>query len=152
MALAPAGEPGRRAGEFVHRHQPPRLRAAPADRNFDHYQDDSVYHEQRPSAWVEPKATIGSGWGPGAVQLVEPPTGDETSDNIVAFWHPSDKPRPGQELLLAIASTGVRNRHSRPPGTDGRHPNRPGGVVGRKRRYFSWRFAVILWRRTRHLG
>ena len=29
------------------------------DRAFDHYQDDGVFYEKRPSLWVEPK----SGWG-----------------------------------------------------------------------------------------
>ena len=33
------------------------------DRNFDHYQDDGVFYEQRPSVWVEPKGN----WGRGAV-------------------------------------------------------------------------------------
>ena len=32
--------------------------------------------------------------------LVEIPTVDETSDNIVAFWNPAEKPQRGQELLF----------------------------------------------------
>ena len=67
------------------------------DRNFDHYQDDGVFYERRPSLWVEPK----SGWGKGSVQLVEIPTVDETFDNIVAFWNPAAKPRAGEELLFS---------------------------------------------------
>ena len=113
------------------------------DRNFDHYQDDGVYYEQRPSAWVEPKATIGSGWGPGAVQLVELPTVDETSDNIVAFWHPSDKPRPGQELLFSYRLYwGTQPPFAPALARTVATRTGLGGVVGRKRRYFSWRFAV----------
>ena len=67
------------------------------DRDFDHYQDDGVFYERRPSVWVEPK----SGWGKGSVQLVELPTVDETSDNIVAFWNPQARPQAGQELLYS---------------------------------------------------
>ncbi|KQX20914.1 glucan biosynthesis protein D [Sphingomonas sp. Root50] len=57
------------------------------DRNFDHYQDDGVFYEKRPSLWVEPKGD----WGPGAVMLYEIPTNRETDDNVVAFWTP-DRP------------------------------------------------------------
>jgi glucans biosynthesis protein len=113
------------------------------DRNFDHYQDDGVYYERRPSLWVEPKSTASGGWGKGAVQLVELPAPDETFDNIVAYWNPADKPQPGQELLFSY------RLH-----WGGRMPFAPsfaqvvatrtgmGGVVGQKRNYFSWRFTV----------
>jgi len=110
------------------------------DRNFDHYQDDGVFYDRRPSLWVEPTA----GWGKGTVDLVEIPTNDETFDNIVAFWEPAQKPRAGDELRL-----GYRLYWGNDP-----QPSRPalarcvatrtglGGVVGQPRRYFSWRFAV----------
>ena len=52
------------------------------DRDFVHYLDDGVFYERRPSVWVEPLEP----WGKGSVQLVEIPTDDETSDNIVAYW------------------------------------------------------------------
>jgi glucans biosynthesis protein len=64
------------------------------DRQFDHYQDDGVFYDRRPSAWVEP---IGD-WGPGSVQLVEIPTDDETNDNVVAFWSPANPVRGGDAL------------------------------------------------------
>ncbi|WP_058834182.1 glucan biosynthesis protein [Luteimonas abyssi] len=71
------------------------------DRNFDHYQDDGVFYERRPSLWVEPKpGEDGAGWGRGEVQLIEIPTIDETFDNIVAFWHPAAPIEPGRELLF----------------------------------------------------
>jgi len=57
------------------------------DRNFDHYLDDSVYYNRRPSVWVEPKGA----WGAGEVMLVELPTDSEINDNIVAFWKPARK-------------------------------------------------------------
>jgi len=64
------------------------------DRNFDHYQDLEAHYHARPNAWIEP---VGS-WGGGAVRLVELPTPDETSDNIVAFWVPASRP-PANEAL-----------------------------------------------------
>jgi glucans biosynthesis protein len=109
------------------------------DRNFDHYQDDGVYYDRRPSLWVEPKAD----WGAGSVQLVEIPTNDETFDNIVAFWNPDKKPQPGDEVLFGYRLF-----------WGGQPPARPtlahcvatrtglGGVVGQPRKYYSWRFAV----------
>ncbi|HEX9262909.1 MAG TPA: glucan biosynthesis protein D [Candidatus Binatia bacterium] len=112
------------------------------DRNFDHYQDDGVFYERRPSLWVEPKVISPSGWGKGAVQLVELAAPDETYDNIVAFWNPATKLQPGQELLFSyrlhwgtqIAFTPLAQVVATRTGI--------GGVVGQSRSYFSWRFAV----------
>lgn len=64
------------------------------ERNFASYQDDGVFYEKRPSAWVEP---LGD-WGPGSVQLVEIPTARETDDNIVAFWTPARAVTRGSRL------------------------------------------------------
>lgn len=112
---------------------------AQRDQNFDHYHDDGVFYDKRPSVWVEP---LGD-WGEGSVQLVEIPTVDETFDNIVAFWNPSRPVEAGQELLYSY------NLHwgTRPP-----EPVRLarvvdtftglGGVIGKKREYYSKRFAV----------
>lgn len=66
------------------------------DRLFDDYQDDGVFYDRRPSAWVEP---IGD-WGAGAVQLVQIPTDSETDDNIVAFWTPATPVKAGDSLAL----------------------------------------------------
>ena len=109
------------------------------DRNFDHYQDDGVFYERRPSVWVEPKA----GWGKGAVQLVEIPTVDETFDNIVAFWNPAQKPEPGRELLFSYRLHWGSKMPAVPPLAHVVATRTGiGGVVGRKREYFSWRFAI----------
>ncbi len=64
------------------------------DRDFGHYEDDSVFYDKRPSVWVEP---LGA-WGRGVVQLVEIPTNAETHDNIVAYWVPEAPVRKGQAL------------------------------------------------------
>jgi glucans biosynthesis protein len=54
--------------------------------------DDGVFYERRPSVWVEPAGS----WGEGAVHLVEFPTDDETSDNIVAYWCPKEPFHAGE--------------------------------------------------------
>ena len=64
------------------------------DRDFADYQDDGAYYEKRPGLWVEPKGN----WGPGAVQLVEIPTEDETNDNVVAYWRPGREIKNGDSL------------------------------------------------------
>lgn len=64
------------------------------DRDFASYQDDSVFYERRPSAWIEPLHP----WGQGAVQLAELPTDDEIHDNIVAYWT-TDRPVSAGEAL-----------------------------------------------------
>lgn len=61
------------------------------DRNFTHYLDDGAFYNRRPSVWVEPAQN----WGDGAVQLVEIPTGEETWDNIVAYWAPKESWKAG---------------------------------------------------------
>ncbi len=109
------------------------------DRNFDHYQDDGVFYERRPSLWVEPKA----GWGKGAVDLVEIPTVDETFDNIVAFWNPAEKPQAGQELLFGYRLYwGTKMPFNPPLATVVATRTGMGGVIGVKRTYYSWRFVI----------
>ncbi len=109
------------------------------DRNFDHYQDDGVFYDRRPSLWVEPK----SGWGKGAIQLVEIPTADETFDNIVAFWNPADKPQAGQERLFAYRlHWGSKMPFSSPLAQVVATRTGMGGVIGQKRAYYSRRFAI----------
>jgi len=110
------------------------------DRNWDHYQDDGVYYDRRPSLWVEPKS---GGWGKGAVQLFEIPTGDETSDNIVAFWNPAEKTKAGQELLFSYRlHWGTRMPYSPLLGQTVATRTGVGGTIGQKRQYYSWHFAV----------
>jgi glucans biosynthesis protein len=109
------------------------------DRDFNNYQDDGAFYDLRPSVWVEPKA----GWGRGAVQLLELPTVDETFDNVVAFWNPAEPPQPGQELLYGYRlHWGARMPFSTPLAQVVATRTGIGGVIGRKRNYFSWRFVV----------
>lgn len=109
------------------------------DRDFDHYQDDGVFYERRPSLWVEPKED----WGKGSVQLVEIPTVDETFDNVVAFWNPQRKPQAGEEWLVGYRLYWGADAPARPPlARCVATRTGLGGVVGQPRKYFSWRFAV----------
>lgn len=109
------------------------------DQNFDHYQDDGVFYDKRPSVWVEP---IGQ-WGQGSIQLVEIDNLDETFDNIVAYWNPAAPVEAGQELLFSYnlywgTKPPVQNRLAHVVDTF----TGLGGVVGVKREYYSKRFAV----------
>jgi glucans biosynthesis protein len=109
------------------------------DRKFEHYQDDGVFYDRRPSVWVEPK----SNWGRGAVMLVEIPTIDETSDNIVAFWNPVEKPQAGEELLFGYRLYWCRyNPVACKLAQVVATRAGIGGIVGQKRPYFSRRFVV----------
>ncbi|MGH8460654.1 MAG: glucan biosynthesis protein [Stenotrophobium sp.] len=113
------------------------------DRNFDHYQDDGVFYERRPSLWVQPKAIPDHPWGKGAVQLVELPAPDETYDNIVAYWNPAEQPQPGQELLFSYRmSWGERMPAQSPLAQVVATRTGVGGVIGQKRKYFSRRFVI----------
>jgi glucans biosynthesis protein len=67
------------------------------DRAFARYEDLESRFERRPSAWIEP---LGD-WGPGRVELVQIPTGDEFNDNIVAFWVPARAPARGAPVEIA---------------------------------------------------
>ena len=113
------------------------------DRIFDHYQDDSVFYERRPSLWVEPKNRLGQGWGAGAVQLVELPAPDETFDNIVAYWNPAAKPQAGDELLFSYRLYwGSTMPYAPALAQVVATRTGIGGVIGQPRKYFSYRFAV----------
>lgn len=110
------------------------------DRNFDHYQDDGVFYDRRPSLWIEP----GEDWGEGSVILVEIPTRDETFDNIVAFWNPAQSWRPGNEYRVNYRMTWGEDMPHAPTelGTVRATRTGIGGVVGQPREEFSRRFAV----------
>jgi glucans biosynthesis protein len=62
-------------------------------RDFADFEDTEARYHDRPNAVVTPSGD----WGPGAVTLVEIPTGDEFMDNIVAFWRPQAPLQAGSE-------------------------------------------------------
>ncbi|MBS7456438.1 glucan biosynthesis protein [Coralloluteibacterium stylophorae] len=111
------------------------------DRDFDHYQDDGVFYDRRPSLWIEPRGD----WGAGSVQLVEIPTPDETLDNIVAFWNPAAPVTGGEELLYAYRMHWGGRTPAEPPLAQAVATRTGiGGVIGVERTYYSRRFAVDL--------
>ena len=113
------------------------------DRNWDHYQDDNVYYDRRPSLWVEPRTGPAGGWGKGQVQLVEIPTPDETNDNIVAYWNPKDPVKAGQELLFGYRLYWGTHMPATPPLAQTVATRTGiGGTIGQKRQGFSWHFTV----------
>ena len=70
---------------------------AERDREFKNFEDlEAVYH-RRPAVWVEPI----TGFDKGKVTLVEIPTGEETWDNIVAFYEPEKKPTTTEPLSFS---------------------------------------------------
>lgn len=83
------------------------------DRDFDHYQDDGVYYDRRPSLWATPARPL----GPGEVRLYAFPTDSEYTDNVAAYWTPAVAVRPGRRIdaryrldwsaATAPASTGL---------------------------------------------
>ncbi len=113
------------------------------DRAFTSYEDLEARYDQRPSAWVEP---LGD-WGPGAVQLLQFGTPDETHDNIGAWWVPEPLPAPGRPLELAwrvhFGGAGL----AQPPGawvaqSRRGHGYREAGVPERRPRPGQWQFHV----------
>ena len=110
------------------------------DRDFDHYQDDGVFYDRRPSVWVEPQAATGararSCWW-----RFRPSMRPSTTS-----WRSGIRPknrRRGRSCCSAIACTGAEyNPVSCPLAQVAATRTGIGGIVGQKRNYFSWRFVV----------
>jgi glucans biosynthesis protein len=66
------------------------------DLAFANYEDLEAWYHKRPGVWVTP----GAEWPEGAVHLMELTTGEETWDNVVAYWQPTVIPGPGESLKL----------------------------------------------------
>ena len=64
------------------------------DRNFDHYQDDGVFYERRPSLWTTSRKPLGAG----EVRLYAFPTDSEYTDNVAAYWTPAAPTRAGSRI------------------------------------------------------
>ena len=80
-------------------------------RDFAHFEDAEAHYERRPSAWIEPVEP----WGKGAVTLVEIPSADEFTDNIVVFWRPAEPLAAGSEHPFDYRLTwGVADDDDRP--------------------------------------
>ena len=75
------------------------------DHDFGHYLDLEAPYHMRPSYWVEPAGE----WGAGRVELVEIPSGDETNDNVNAYWTPDKPVGQGERVEFAYAITAATN-------------------------------------------
>ncbi len=64
------------------------------DRDFDHYQDDGVFYERRPSLWATSRKPLGAG----EVRLYAFPTDSEYTDNVAAYWTPATPARAGSRI------------------------------------------------------
>jgi periplasmic glucans biosynthesis protein len=95
------------------------------ERTFGQYQDLEARYDQRPSAWVEPKGA----WGPGRIELVQIPMGDETSDNVVAYWVPDRAPKPGEPFGYGYRVLWQKERETRPPFASVRETRRGRGYT-----------------------
>ena len=82
------------------------------DRDFDHYQDLETHMEIRPNGWVVPRDE----WGGGHMELVEIPAKNEVNDNIVSYWVPERKPKPGEMLRFAYDVHWYRDNKEWSPG------------------------------------
>ena len=80
------------------------------ERWFGHYEDLEARYELRPSAWIEPKGS----WGSGKLELVQIPVPDETNDNIVTYWVPDRPPAPKQPFAFGYRVFWQKERETRP--------------------------------------
>jgi glucans biosynthesis protein len=67
------------------------------DRDLSHYLDLEAEYHRRPNLTVVPK----SDFGPGYVRLLEIPSNDEYSDNMVAGWELANTPEAGSRYEFA---------------------------------------------------
>lgn len=67
------------------------------DRDFDHYQDDGVFYDRRPSLWTTPARPLGTG----QVRIYAFPTDSEYVDNVAAYWTPDAPVRPDRRVDAA---------------------------------------------------
>ena len=81
------------------------------DRDYQHYQDNVMLYNMRPSAWVTPH----EGFGKGEVTLIERPSNDFNTDNVVMFWHPAEPIKAGDHKEFNYTIDFYTDDSSRPP-------------------------------------
>jgi glucans biosynthesis protein len=81
------------------------------DRDFQHYQDPVMLYNVRPSAWLMPHA----GFGKGEITLIERPSNDYNTDNVVLFWHPAEAIKAGDHKDYSYTIDFYMNDAARPP-------------------------------------
>ncbi|MDE1169869.1 MAG: glucan biosynthesis protein [Verrucomicrobium sp.] len=81
------------------------------DRDFQHYQDLETLYNVRPSAWVTPHGD----WGKGNVTLMQLPTDNTNTDNVVLFWQPEKAPQAGDRMEFSYTIDFYMTDNQRPP-------------------------------------
>jgi len=82
------------------------------DRRFANYEGLITQYQKRPSVWIHPL----NRWGKGQVELVELPTNNRNTDNIVTFWVPAKPLRPCESLRVHYQIRFFRNDKQLPSG------------------------------------
>jgi periplasmic glucans biosynthesis protein len=100
-------------------------------RDQSDFQDFDAQYERRPSTWVTPTGD----WGPGAIELVEIPSGRESNDNIVAFFRPAQSLTANHPAHFAYRITWLAEP-SLPNGMGKTIATRSGASLDGKRRVF----------------
>jgi periplasmic glucans biosynthesis protein len=67
------------------------------DREYKNFEDLEAAYHRRPAVWVEPV----TGFEKGNITLVEIPTGEETWDNVVAYYQPEKMPTASEPLQFS---------------------------------------------------
>jgi glucans biosynthesis protein len=81
------------------------------DRDYQHYQDNVMLYNVRPSSWVIPH----DGFNKGEVTLIERPSNDFNTDNVVMFWHPAEPIKAGDHKVFNYTIDFFTDDSSRPP-------------------------------------
>ena len=117
--------------------QPPKafglVQRSRQQRDFEDFENQ---YERRPGAWITPMGD----WGPGAVELVEIPSGRESNDNIVAFWRPAHGLTAGHPAHFEYRVTWLAEP-ALPKGLGWVVATRSGASLDGKRRVFILDFA-----------
>jgi periplasmic glucans biosynthesis protein len=111
------------------------------DRNFDHYQDDGVYYDRRPSLWVEPRPGGTAGARAPCSWLKSRPSMRPSTTSSRSGIRPTS-PSPGRNCCSATGCTGARRCRSH---RRWRRPSRRAPASAARRteaQYYSWHFAV----------
>ena len=113
------------------------------DRNFDHYQDDGVYYDRRPSLWVEPGRVRAAAGARARCSSWRSPPSTRPSTTSCCSGIPRRRRSPARNCCSATGFTGARRCPARRRwrATIATRTG-IGGTVGVKRQYFSWHFAV----------
>ena len=93
----PLGNPSKLRVSYFELHQPRGFGLLQRERRFQSYEDLEARFDLRPSAWIVPQAS----WGTGFVKLVEIPSDKEANDNVVAYWLPKNPLPQGRPFEFA---------------------------------------------------